>query len=40
MKVKVIKKTERQRQLLAAIEQNPFITDEELAETLKVSIPT
>ena len=40
MKVKVIKKTELQRQLLAAIEQNPFITDEELAETLKVSIPT
>lgn len=40
MKAKVIKKTERQRQLLAAIEKNPFITDEELAEILKVSIPT
>lgn len=40
MKTKILKKAERHRQLLAAITENPFITDEELAETLKVSIPT
>lgn len=37
---KLIKKTERQRLLMEAIKKNPFITDEELAESLQVSIPT
>ncbi len=37
---KPVKKTERHRLLLEAIEKNPFITDEELAENLQVSIPT
>lgn len=37
---KVIKKSERQRRLVEAIKNNPFITDEELAEILGVSIPT
>lgn len=37
---KIIKKTERHRLLLEAIQKNPFITDEELAEILQVSIPT
>jgi Uncharacterized protein, possibly involved in aromatic compounds catabolism len=37
---KIVKKTERQHKLLEAIRQNPFITDEELAEILQVSIPT
>lgn len=37
---KPAKKTDRHRLLLEAIEKNPFITDEELAENLQVSIPT
>ncbi|NLW48334.1 MAG: transcription factor FapR [Firmicutes bacterium] len=37
---KPVKKTERHRLLIEAIEKNPFITDEELAECLRVSIPT
>lgn len=37
---KQIKKAERHRLLLEAIKKNPFITDEELAEILQVSIPT
>lgn len=37
---KLLKKSERHHQLLEAIERNPFITDEELAEVLSVSIPT
>lgn len=37
---KLLKKSERHRKLLAAIQANPFITDEELAEILAVSIPT
>jgi acyl-coenzyme A thioesterase PaaI-like protein len=37
---KLLKKSERHQKLLAAIQTNPFITDEELAETLAVSIPT
>ncbi|TCL63043.1 acyl-coenzyme A thioesterase PaaI-like protein [Hydrogenispora ethanolica] len=37
---KIMKKNERHRKLLDAIRQNPFITDEELAEILQVSIPT
>jgi acyl-coenzyme A thioesterase PaaI-like protein len=37
---KLLKKSERHRKLLAAIQTNPFITDEELAEILMVSIPT
>src|SRR3974377_2002292 len=40
MSDKFLKKSERHQQLLAAIEKNPFITDEELAEILAVSIPT
>ncbi|MGE5583371.1 MAG: transcription factor FapR [Bacillota bacterium] len=40
MNGKLLKKTERQRQLLEAIAKNPFITDEELAAALMVSIPT
>lgn len=37
---KLLKKSERHQKLLAAIQTNPFITDEELAENLGVSIPT
>jgi acyl-coenzyme A thioesterase PaaI-like protein len=37
---KILKKSERHQKLLAAIEKNPFITDEALAEILAVSIPT
>ncbi len=37
---KFLKKSERHQKLLAAIQENPFITDEELAEALAVSIPT
>ncbi|NLY74042.1 MAG: transcription factor FapR [Firmicutes bacterium] len=40
MSGKIVKKTERHRLLLEAIQKNPFITDEELAEILQVSIPT
>jgi acyl-coenzyme A thioesterase PaaI-like protein len=40
MNGKLLRKSERHRQLLEAIAQNPFITDEELAEVLAVSIPT
>ncbi len=40
MNGKLLKKSERHQQLLAEIRENPFITDEELAEKLKVSIPT
>lgn len=40
MSDKLIRKSERHRKLLTAIQQNPFITDEELAEVLAVSIPT
>lgn len=40
MSGKLVKKAERHRRLLEAIEQNPFITDEELADKLQVSIPT
>lgn len=40
MKKKVCKKAERHQRLLEAIKANPFITDEELAEIFKVSIPT
>jgi len=40
MNEKALKKTERHQKLLAAIKINPFITDEELADSLKVSIPT
>lgn len=40
MSGKLIKKTERHRLLLKEIEKNPFITDEELADNLQVSIPT
>lgn len=40
MTVKLLKKSERQQKLLEAIANNPFITDEELAEFLMVSIPT
>ncbi|KIL38083.1 fatty acid biosynthesis transcriptional regulator [Gordoniibacillus kamchatkensis] len=35
-----IPKRERQRKLLAAIEANPFVTDEELMRTFAVSIQT
>lgn len=35
-----IKKAERHQRLIEAIKENPFITDEELAESLKVSLPT
>ncbi len=37
---KLFKKTERHQKLLDEIKANPFITDEELAEVLSVSIPT
>ncbi|HOJ77532.1 MAG TPA: transcription factor FapR [Bacillota bacterium] len=37
---KLLKKTERHQRLLKEINNNPFITDEELAEILQVSIPT
>lgn len=37
---KVVKKSDRQRRLVMAIRDNPFITDEELAEIFGVSIPT
>lgn len=37
---KLLKKTDRHQKLLEAIRANPFITDEELADTLQVSIPT
>ena len=40
MSGRLIKKNERHQLLLQAIEENPFITDEELAERLQVSIPT
>ena len=40
MNGKFLKKPERQQRLLQAIQKNPFITDEELAEILQVSIPT
>jgi acyl-coenzyme A thioesterase PaaI-like protein len=40
MSGKLLKKTERQRRLLDELKANPFATDEELAETLQVSIPT
>ncbi len=40
MNGKLLRKSERHRQLLEAIAKNPFITDEELAEVLAVSIPT
>jgi acyl-coenzyme A thioesterase PaaI-like protein len=40
MNSKLLRKSERHRQLLASIAKNPFITDEELAEALMVSIPT
>ncbi|MCL6588617.1 MAG: transcription factor FapR [Firmicutes bacterium] len=40
MNGKYLRKSERHQQLLKEIENNPFITDEELAEILKVSIPT
>lgn len=40
MSGKLVKKMERHRLLLEAIQKNPFITDEELAEKLQVSIPT
>ena len=40
MSGKHVKKSERHRRLLQAIEKNPFITDEELAEAFQVSIPT
>lgn len=40
MSHKIVKKSERHQRLLLAIKENPFITDEELAETLLVSIPT
>jgi len=40
MSDKLERKSERHRKLLAAIQTNPFITDEELAEILAVSIPT
>lgn len=40
MASKLLKKSDRHRQLLAAIESNPFITDDELADKLQVSIPT
>lgn len=40
MSGKQVKKSERHRLLMQAIEKNPFITDEELAEALQVSIPT
>ncbi|HBF38274.1 MAG TPA: transcription factor FapR, partial [Firmicutes bacterium] len=40
MNGKLLRKSERHRRLLAAITQNPFINDEELAELLGVSIPT
>jgi acyl-coenzyme A thioesterase PaaI-like protein len=40
MRDKLLKKSERHRKLLEAIQTNPFITDEELAEILVVSIPT
>ena len=36
----MLKKSERHLRLLEALQQNPFVTDEELAETLQVSIPT
>lgn len=35
-----MKKSERHQKLLEAIRNNPFVTDEELAEILTVSIPT
>ena len=35
-----MKKNERHRLLIEYIQKNPFVTDEELAEGLKVSIPT
>ena len=35
-----LKKKDRQEQLNQAIEQTPFITDEELAEQFQVSIQT
>ncbi len=37
---KLLKKIDRHQKLLEAIRANPFITDEELADTLQVSIPT
>lgn len=37
---KTFKKSERHLLLIEEIKKNPFITDEELAEILKVSIPT
>lgn len=40
MNGKLLRKSERHQQLLEAIAKNPFITDEELAEVLAVSIPT
>lgn len=40
MSQKLLRKSERHQKLLTAISQNPFITDEELAEILQVSIPT
>ncbi len=40
MSGKPVKKSERHRLLLEAIAKNPFITDEELADGLQVSIPT
>ncbi len=40
MNGKLLRKSERHRQLLEAIAKNPFITDEDLAEVLAVSIPT
>lgn len=40
MRISETKKTNRRKKLLELVNENPFLTDEELAEKLKVSVPT